>query len=167
MYTNGVDPGRIAAAGSSAGGLIAAAAALAPEVDARPNALILYNPALDTSSPTVVAGLTAQWGKAAAEQVRAISPLDHVDLGLPPTIIFQGTADTLVSPATAADFCRRARALKDPCEVVLYPGAPHGFSEVWMGLQDPAAFPRTEYWAEDTSRRTDEFLTRLGWLAPG
>ena len=171
----GIDPGRIAAAGSSSGALIAVAATLTPAldkpgdatIDPRPNALILYNPPLDTASPAVVQSLIAQWGQAAADQVRGISPMDHLDRGLPPTIIFQGTADTLVSPAAATDFCRRARALKDQCEVVLYPGAPHGFSEVWMGLQDPAAFPRTEYWAEDTSRRTDEFLTRLGWLAPG
>jgi hypothetical protein len=48
--------------------------------------------------------------------------------------------------------------------VVLYPGAPHGFTEIWMGLDDPTHFPKTELWAADTSRRTDAFLTKLGWL---
>jgi hypothetical protein len=30
---------------------------------------------------------------------------------------------------------------KAQCEVVLYPGAPHGFTEVWLGLEDPVGFP--------------------------
>jgi acetyl esterase/lipase len=170
----GIDPSRIAAVGSSAGGLMAAADALVtdfddptdPKVDARPNALILYNPALAMTSPKVIHNLTVNWGQAVADRAPAFSPIDHLDRGLPPTIIFQGTADKGVSPATAEDFCERARALKSDCEVVLYPEAPHGFTEIWLGLDDPANFPRTEYWAEDTSRRTDAFLTKLGWLPP-
>ncbi|MBS0360551.1 MAG: alpha/beta hydrolase [Proteobacteria bacterium] len=168
----GVDPSRIAAVGSSAGALMAAAAAVVPDfddpadpkVDARPNALVLYNPALSMTSPTVVNNLTRNWGSAVAAHARDFSPIDHLDSRLPPTIIFQGTADKGVSPETVQAFCRRARTLKSRCEVVLYPGAPHGFSEVWLGLQDPVNFPRTEFWAEDTSRRTDRFLASLGWL---
>ena len=168
----GVDPARIAASGSSSGGTISAATALVTElndpnddqkIDPRPNALILYNPAL-TMTPIVVNNLNTKFGKAVADQARDIFPVDHLDRGLPPTIIFAGTADKGISPATQNDFCRRARALKARCEVVLYPGAPHGFTEIWLGLEDPANFPRTEYWAADTSRRTDAFLTRLGWL---
>ncbi len=166
----GVDPARIAAAGSSAGGLIAADAALVPDLDDPTDnkaidALILYNPVLDMASPSGAAYLTANWGKAVADRAREVSPIDHLAKGLPPTIIFQGTADALVSPATATDFCARARALEARCDVVSYPSAPHGFAEVWLGLQDPAAYPKTEFWAEDTSRRTDEFLGGLGWLA--
>ena len=169
----GVDPSRIAVVGSSAGGLMAAATALVSDfddpkdekIDPRPNALVLYNPALDMASPAVIGRLTANWGKAVADRARDFSPIDHLDRGLPPTIIFQGTADKGVSPATVQDFCRRARALKAQCDVVLYPGAPHGFTEVWLGLEDPSVFTKTEFWASDTSRRTDAFLTRLGWLS--
>ena len=168
----GIDPSRIAAVGSSAGGLMAADTALVSDfddptdmkVDPRPNALVLYNPGLDSGSPSAIQRLTANWGKAVADHGRDFSPIDHLDRGLPPTIIFQGTADKGVSPETAEDFCRRARALKAQCNVVLYPGAPHGFTEIWLGLGDPSTFPKTEFWASDTSRRTDAFLTRLGWL---
>jgi acetyl esterase len=169
----GIDPSRIAAVGSSAGGLMAAADALVSDfddpnddktIDPRPNALILYNPATAMASPAVIHNLTTNWGQAVADHARDFSPMEHLDRGLPPTIIFAGTADKGISPATQNDFCRRARALKAQCEVVLYPGAPHGFTEIWLGLDDPANFPKTEYWAADTSRRTDAFLTKLGWL---
>jgi acetyl esterase/lipase len=170
----GVDPSRIAAVGSSAGALLAAATALVtdfddpadPKIDARPNALVLYNPGLDSGSPSAIANLKKNWGKTVADRGRDFSPIDHLDRGLPPTIIFQGTADKGVSPATAKDFCRRARALKAQCNVVLYPGAPHGFTEVWLGLEDPSVFTKTEFWAADTSHRTDDFFTKLGWLSP-
>lgn len=166
----GIDPNRIAAVGSSAGGLIAVATALVPafddpndaDVDPRPNALILYAPGLDAASPAVIENLTNGWGSAVADRARDFSPIDHLDRGLPPTIIFQGTADTLAP--TTEEFCRRARVLEAQCDVVLYPGAPHGFTEVWLGLENPTAFPKTEFWASDTSRRTDLFLTELGWL---
>ena len=168
----GVDPSRIAAIGSSAGGQLAAATALLtdfddpadPHIDPRPNALVLYNPGLDLASPTAIRVITRVWGNAVADHLRDLSPMDHLDHGLPPTIIFAGTADKTVPPASHQEFCRRARALKAHCEVVLYPGAPHGFSEIWLGLDDPSNFPKTEYWAADTSRRTDAFLTKLGWL---
>ena len=168
----GIDPARIAAVGSSSGGMMAAATALDTElddpnddkrIDPRPNALILYNPAV-TRTPKVVELLTQSFGPAVADQARDIFPSDHLDRGLPPTILFAGTADKGISPDTQNDFCRRARALKARCEVVLYAGAPHGFTEIWLGLDKPTTFPRTEYWAEDTSRRSDAFLRKLGWL---
>jgi acetyl esterase/lipase len=168
----GVDPSRIAAVGSSAGGQLAAAAALVPgfddpadpKIDPRPNALILYNPALDLSSEAAIDGLSRFVGREGAESARAASPIDHLDQGLPPTIIFQGTADKLVDPATADAFCARARALGSRCDVVSYAGAPHGFAEVWLGLEDASVASKTEAWALDTSRQTDAFLARLGWL---
>ncbi len=168
----GIDPSRIAAVGSSAGGMLAAATALDTElddpnddkrIDPRPNALVLYNPAL-IMTPKVVESITKIFGKAVADQSQNIFPGDHLDRGLPPTIIFAGTADKGISPEAQNDFCKRARALKAKCEVVLYSGAPHGFTEIWLGLDDPTNFTKTEFWAADTSRRTDAFLTKLGWL---
>jgi acetyl esterase len=169
----GIDPSRIAAVGSSAGGQLAAAAALIsdfddpadPAVDPRPNALVLYNPALDLASPAALQKVQALLGNAVADHAHELSPFDHLDRGLPPTIVFQGTADELVSPATAEAFCKRARAAKAQCDVVLYSGAPHGFTEIWLGLESPALGLKTERWAADTSRRTDVFFTKLGWLS--
>lgn len=169
----GVDSAKIAVVGSSAGGQLAAATALIPkfddpadnkQIDARPNALILYNPALDISSRAAVDSIATFVGKDIAEQGRAASPADYLSKDLPPTIIFQGTNDVLTPIATADTFCARARALKRPCELVRYPGAPHGFTEAWLGLDDFALGIKYEEWQLDTMRRTDLFLTRLGWL---
>jgi hypothetical protein len=54
--------------------------------------------------------------------------------------------------------------LESQCDVISYPGAPHGFTEVWMGLEDVSIASKTEEWAADTILQTDIFLTKLGWL---
>lgn len=168
----GIDSSKIAAVGSSAGGHLAAATALVPgfddpgdeKIDERPNALVLYNPGLDTGSAASRARLALLNDKAVADRGREFSPFEHIDRGLPPTIIFQGTADVLTPIEIARQFCRRAEALKSQCELVSYEGAPHGFTEIWLGLEDASLGTKTEEWAEDTMRRTDAFLTKLGWL---
>lgn len=168
----GVDRTRVAGAGSSAGAHLVAATALIPgfddpndaKVDPRPNAMILYNPGLDAEAADATGFITSLIGEKSAVRPRDLSPIHHLRAGLPPTIIFQGTADKLTPIATARTFCDRAKALKAQCELVEYPGAPHGFAEGWMGLEDASLGAKTEEWQWDTMRRTDEFLAKLGWL---
>lgn len=102
----GIDASRIAAGGGSAGGHLAAALATVKGFDDRtddlqvsvvPNALVLFNPALD------VANIPADYGF--GEQAKAASPLQNVRNRMPPTIIFHGTADTTVPFAQATSFC--------------------------------------------------------------
>jgi acetyl esterase len=152
----GIDANRIVAAGGSAGGHLAAATALAQGLDEKgedlkissaPNALALFNPALDLSAPRL--------REMIGEQALDISPLHHVREGAPPTIIFHGTADTTVPFKQAEDFCSAMKKHGNRCELMPYEGRTHGFFNYGRGDGE-------DY--RTTLRATDEFLVSLGYL---
>lgn len=154
----GVDPGRIAAGGGSAGGHLAAALVTLDEVNdpaddlsvpLKPAALVLFNPALVLESPR--AAEAARLDAVAA--LRAYSPYSHVKKGHPPTLILHGEADTTVPIATARQYAARVTEMGGKCEVVGYEGAPHSF------------FNRSPH-LEQTHQRMEQFLQSLGWLPP-
>ncbi len=57
----------------------------------------------------------------------AMSPLYHITTNLPPTLIFQGGADTLTPPEQSERFQKRARELGCTVDIVMRPGAKHGW----------------------------------------
>ena len=151
----GVDPNRLAAGGGSAGGHIAVSAAVLDAVDdagtdtrvsPKPEALVLFNPVVDTSA-------IVQFGNRA----RDASPLLHVTAALPPTLIMHGEADTTVPFSSVVQFCEKARSLGARCQVAGYAGASHGFFN--FGRDDGK-------WYRETLQEADRFLTRLGYLPP-
>ena len=150
----GVDPQKIIANGGSAGGHLAAGTALFDGVDEAgedtsvscvPNALVLCFPVIDTS--------TAGYGNARlGPRWREISPLHRVRPGVPPTIIFHGTGDT-VTPFQGAQAFRDAMLKAgNRCELVATEGAAHGYL-----MRDRAHY-------EATLRQTEAFLASLGLL---
>ena len=152
----GVDPNRIAAGGGSAGGHLAAAAATVQgfqenaedlSISAVPNALVLFNPALDVTS------LPADYGF--GPLARAASPLQQVRGKLPPTIILHGTADKTVPFEQATKFCAAMKQQGNTCEVNAYEGRDHGFFN--FGRGDGEDF-------KSTVRAMDDFLVALGYL---
>lgn len=149
----GVDPARIAAAGGSAGGYLAAMTGLVEGLDdpqddlrisPRPQALILFNPLVNLGP-----GQTAH--ARVGDDYRAFSPAHHVTAAAPPTIIFLGTKDNLIPVSVIEEFAAAMQAAGARCEAIFTPGAPHGFFN-----RDPH---RTR-----TLIATDRFLISLGWL---
>jgi acetyl esterase/lipase len=152
----GIDSNRLAAGGGSAGGHLAAATATVSgfddkgedlKVSAVPNALVLFNPALDVSN------IPADYGF--GDKAVAASPLQNVKAKLPPTIIFHGTADKTVPFAQATNFCAAMKQHGNACEVKAYEGRDHGFFN--FGRGDGEDFKTTVH-------AMDEFLVSRGYL---
>ncbi len=148
----GIDSGRIAAAGGSAGGHVAAATDLTsldeasenPQISSRPNALVLFNPVFNNGP-----------GEYGHERIGArypeISPFHNIRKGAAPTLVMLGTKDKLVSVATAKAYQAKMTEAGSRCELMLYPDQPHGF------------FNRGESFTQ-TLRETAIFLQSLGYI---
>jgi len=61
--------------------------------------------------------------------VLAISPINHVDAKTPPTLIFHGDKDPIVPLQQSQIFIEKLKQNKVPCELVVKPGAGHGWGE--------------------------------------
>jgi len=126
----GIDPNRIISAGGSAGGHVAACTGVIEgheaesedlSVSSMPNLLILYNPVIDTTE--------AGYGLNAVTEARKteLSPCHHVRAGLPPTLIFHGTADLEVPFENVDRFTALMTEAGNECSLVAFEGKRHGF----------------------------------------
>lgn len=156
----GIDPGRIAAGGASAGGHLAACTALSPAGkgqedgdEVRPNALLLFNP------PLVMAPFEGETfaftnrfdDRFFGAEAETLSPIHHLSKAAPPTWITHGSLDALVPIATAKAFADEMKKLGVQCELLEAPRMPHAFH-----YRDP--------WFTKTMFGAEMFLRGLGWL---
>lgn len=150
----GIDPQRIVVNGGSAGGHLAAATALFDGVDqpgedtsvsCTPNALVLFFPVIDTSTD-------GYGNKKIGPEWRRISPVDCVRPGVPPTILFHGTGDTVTPFKGAQLFHDRMLKAGNRCELVVTEGAVHGY------------LMRDEKLYQEAVAKTEAFLRALGFL---
>ncbi|MBT5873599.1 MAG: prolyl oligopeptidase family serine peptidase, partial [Candidatus Latescibacteria bacterium] len=128
-------------------------------ISARPNALVLFNPAvvlapISEGFEFLGAGIT-NLNELMGVELESISPYHHVKSGVVPTIIFHGTADNIVPYKTVELFREKMKAQGNPCLLVGYQGAGHGFFN--YGRNNNAPFI-------DTVNKMDAFLVSLGYL---
>ena len=155
-----IDPARLAAGGGSSGGHLALSTAALDAFDqpgedlkisSKPDALVLFNPAVDTTHATPAA-LVDRFGGRGKEG----SPLHHLHRGLPPTVIFHGKADTTVPYADVERFCTESTKAGNQCQLFGYEEATHGF---FNPSRDGGQ------WYRETLREMDRFLVTRRYLA--
>lgn len=172
---HGVDPDRIAISGGSAGGHLAALAALTPN---RPE----YQPGFEDVDTSVTACVAlygiydflnrnrtrSDWPlipnivmkadpKVDEAKFRAASPLDQVGAHAPPFLVIHGTHDSLVPPREARAFVEALR--KDSRTDVHYvevEGAQHAFDAVSSPRSRHVAAVAAEFLATHADRRADD-----------
>ena len=148
----------IAVAGGAAGGHIAAATVIKgpfdePEensaISCEPNAIILFNPILDTAKGGIGTELFPD-----AKTAKAASPLLQLRKKLPPAIIFHGTADRVVPVGMSEAYARKSRRYKNVCEFYPYEACNHGFFNFNVHMRH----------YETTLMAADAFLVQHGFL---
>jgi acetyl esterase/lipase len=162
--TLGLDPSRIVADGWSAGAHLAASAAIfddrpdgANRPSAAPNALVLVSPAVALESDG-----WAQRLLGSHTNISDVSPDAHVRKGLPPTIILQGSTDSVTPLPGVKRFCDRMIAAGNVCELHVYEGFGHLFTPA--GIPDngqPKPDPATR---ADALAKAERFLKSLGYV---
>ncbi|MHC4996081.1 MAG: alpha/beta hydrolase [Planctomycetota bacterium] len=159
-----IDPDRIAVAGGSAGAHIIAAMATMPrfnnpgdnlKTSARPNAMILYNPAFDwvDSTPGRKKGLAQS--KRLGLPIEQVSPPHLVDGATPPALLLSGELDNWSPPDILHSFMDRMKTHGRPVTFVEYLGAHHGFFNYW---------PSQNPFFASTTEQLDRYLIGLGYL---
>lgn len=144
-----LDPNKIAAGGSSAGGYNAAYAAVGPgwddsqddlHISSRPDALVLLNPALDVHSSSNL-----------FHHDEKLSPMSYVSKDVPPTLIMSGSDDPVIHADVLRRYAAQLKAAGARCELHIYPGQVHSFY-------------KKEPYLSETNALMVEFLYSLGFV---
>ena len=123
----GIDPNKIVASGGSAGGHVAASTAIIQgfeegnkKISSKPNALLLFNPALDLT-----------WKEDTNNRFRGkayiISPNQHIKENFPPTLVMVGDKDEATPLKYALAFEKLMKEKGNKCKVLSYKDQTHGF----------------------------------------
>ncbi len=141
-----IDPDKIVLIGESAGGQLAAMAALAPKPGANVRGVIaFYAPtdlvALARDSTLIPEQLRDSLRGTPFEALllgalRQLSPIDRITAGAPPFLLVHGTTDSLVPYAQSQAMCERLIANGSACRLYTIEGGEHGMR--WWESSHPA-----------------------------
>jgi acetyl esterase len=146
----GINPDMLAAGGGSAGGHVAAAVATTKgyheegedaAISTTPNALVLFNPVYDN-------GPEGYGYDRVKDYYKSFSPMHNIRKGMPPTLTFLGTKDSLIPVATAEAFKAKMESVGSRSELMLFKDRTHGFStraKVAAKITTPPSSPWTSF----------------------
>lgn len=163
----GLNPHKVVVYGVSAGGHLAASAAVFPhneesDTSCVPDALILLSPAA-----SLVGDNWPQILLAGRANEKDISPADHIAAALPPMVIFEGASDTETPLPGVQQFCDRAILAGGACEIHVYPNVGHLLTRnLSPQAQEMGPFDPDPADMANAHEKEDAFLRRLKYVKP-
>lgn len=165
----GINPSKIAAMGSSAGGHLAALLTTSTakldgegvdaldEVDYRTNAQILCYPVLDIDSNP--GSYTNLLGADNLSSFRKVSPRLLANENTPPLFLWHTSPDAAVDLSSSLKYAMRLHELNIPVEMHVYPLGSHG-----LGLANREGEGRTVPHAQSWAPLLSKWLKLYGWI---
>ncbi len=131
-----IDPDRIVLIGESAGGQLAAMAALGNASGTSVKAVVaLYTPtdlvSLARTSTFIPRAIRDQlngtpWESMILARLAQLSPIEKVRRGMPPFLFIHGGSDRVVPIEQSRAMCQRTKTIGAACPLLTVPGAGHG-----------------------------------------